>query len=40
MWNTDKEYNLTLGYEINKKILATINFDSDYKGGAGVKIRF
>jgi len=39
-WNTDEEYKLGLEYEINKKISLIANFDSDFDGGAGIKMRF
>lgn len=39
-YNTDKEYRFNLGYEINKKILLAAAYDSDFKWGVGLKVRF
>jgi len=39
-WNTDKEYRLVLSYEINKNILLSALYDSDFKWGAGLKVKF
>lgn len=38
--NTDDEYRLGLEYEITKKVSLVANFDSDYDGGVGIKVKF
>ena len=38
-WNTNKEYNLGISYEINKLFLLKVAYNSDYKWGAGVRIK-
>jgi FtsP/CotA-like multicopper oxidase with cupredoxin domain len=38
--NTDEEYRLILSYEFNKNILATAAYDSDFKEGVGLRVRF
>lgn len=40
IWNTDKEYRFALSYEITKNILLTGAYDSDYKWGAGLRLKF
>ena len=37
--NTDDEYRLGLEYEITKKVSLVANFDSDYDGGVGIKVK-
>ena len=37
--NTDDEYHLGLEYEITKKVSLVANFDSDYGGGVGFKVK-
>ena len=37
--NTDDEYHLGLEYEITKKVSLVANFDSDYGGGVGIKVK-
>src|SRR5699024_4085321 len=39
-YNTDKEYRFNLAYEINKKILLAATYDSDFKWGMGLRVRF
>lgn len=39
-YNTDKEYRFSFSYEISKQFLLTALYDSDFKWGAGLKIRF
>jgi FtsP/CotA-like multicopper oxidase with cupredoxin domain len=38
-FNTNKEYRLSLNYELNKKVLLTTTYDSDFKWGAGLRIK-
>lgn len=38
--NTDKEYRLGLNYEITKNMLLSLVYDSDFKLGAGARIKF
>lgn len=38
-YNTDKEYRFNLAYEINKKLLLTGTYDSDFKWGAGIRFK-
>ena len=38
-WNTDKEYHLGLSYELNKMFLLTAIYDSDFKWGAGIRVK-
>jgi len=38
-WNTDKEYHLGLSYELNKIFLLTAIYDSDFKWGAGIRVK-
>ncbi len=38
--NTDRDYNLQLEYELNKKISLTGGRHSDYDWGAGLKVKF
>ena len=37
--NTDDEYRLGLEYEITKKVSLVADFDSDYGGGMGIKVK-
>ena len=37
--NTDDEYHLGLEYESTKKVSLVANFDSDYGGGVGIKVK-
>ncbi len=37
--NTDDEYRLGLEYEITKKVSLVANFDSEYDGGVGIKVK-
>lgn len=37
--NTDDEYRLGLEYEVTKKVSLVANFDSDYDGGLGIKVK-
>ena len=39
-WNSDKEYKFILSYEVTKNILLTGIFDSDFKSGAGLRVKF
>jgi len=39
-WNTDKKYRVGLSYELNKMFLITSLYDSDFKWGAGIRIKF
>jgi len=39
-WNTDSEYRFTLSCEITKTILVTAAYDSDFKWGAGLRVKF
>jgi len=39
-WNTNKEYYLGLSYEITKNILLSVSYDSDFKWGAGLRVKF
>lgn len=38
-FNTNKEYRLSLNYELNKKVLLTTTYDSDFMWGAGLRIK-
>lgn len=38
--NTDNEYRFALSFEANKNFLLTVAYDSDFKWGAGLRIRF
>lgn len=40
MYNTNDEYRLTLIYEINKNLQLATSYDSDFKLGAGIQMRF
>ena len=39
-WNTDDEYRVRFGYEINKQTVVTGGYDSDFKLGAGFEYRY
>jgi hypothetical protein len=39
-YNTNKEYRFDLAYEINKKILLEATYDSNFKWGAGLRLKF
>ena len=39
-YNTNKEYRFNFAYEINKKILLAATYDSDFKWGVGLRVRF
>lgn len=39
-WNTDEEYRVRLGYEFNKQFTGLVNYDSDFKLGAGLELLF
>ena len=38
--NTDKEYRFNLSYEFNKTVLLAAAYDSDFKEGLGIRLRF
>ncbi len=40
MFNTDKDYRLEFSYEWNKNFLITAVYDSDFKQGAGIRLKF
>ncbi len=40
IWNTDDEYRFQIKYDVNKKISAVINNDSDFDYGVGLLIHF
>lgn len=40
MANTDKEYRFTLSYEITKMLLITASYDSDFRWGGGLRLKF
>lgn len=39
-YNTDKEYRFDFCYEIDKKMLLALTYDSDFNWGAGLRVRF
>lgn len=39
-YNTDNEYDFSLGYEIDKALLLTATYDSDFRWGGGLRLRF
>ena len=39
-YNTEKEYRFNLAYEFNKEMLLAATYDSDFKWGVGLQVRF
>lgn len=39
-YNTEKEYYFNLSYEIDKKLLLTATYDSDFEWGCGIRCKF
>ena len=39
-YNTDNEYRISLSYELNKKAVFIMSYDSDFEWGAGMQFRF
>lgn len=39
-WNTNHDYRGVLSYEIKKNILLSATYDSDFRWGAGLRVKF
>ena len=40
MVDTDKDYRLEFSYELTKNFLITATYDSEFKQGAGIRLKF
>ena len=39
-WNTDKEYEIGLEYELNKAVSIYATYGSEYEAGAGLRFKY